>query len=79
MDESPLQQIKRLERERGLLLAELREIVRQEDEQYLREYRATDAVNNSDGVGVHFNFAEYPEYPKWYVSAVELIKKLEAK
>jgi hypothetical protein len=77
MIETNLEWIKRLERERGRLIAELREIMRQEQERYDRSYRAAVSHNNTEGVGVHFDYATYPALPKWFAEASALIEEIE--
>jgi hypothetical protein len=54
------------------LVAALQRIVDEEQAHYDQAYRAASAHNNSDGVGVRFDYAPYPTLPKWFGEAKAL-------
>ena len=56
-------------------LALLKRLVREEEERYEKAYRAASAHNNTDGVGIHFDYAAYPTHPEWFTLARDIIAK----
>lgn len=57
------------------LVAILERIVNEEYMRYHRAYLAAVEHNNSEGVGIRFDYVSYPTLPKWYDEAQALIVK----
>ncbi len=56
-------------------LAMLESIVSEEQRRYDREYRAASEHNNSDWVGIKFDYAPYPTHPAWFNEARDILAR----
>lgn len=56
-------------------LAFLKRIVDEEQARYDQAYRAALVHNNTDGVGIHFDYAPYPKLPDWFNEARDILAK----
>ena len=69
--------IERLQLHNTALLEALKDIVEQWEKQYQAAKASADRHNNSDGVGIYFDYIPYPLVPKWIETARAAIASAE--
>lgn len=59
-----------------ILAMTLEKIIAIEDEKYYSGLRAADIHNNTDGVGIHFDYMSPPPLPNWVKEAQEVLNNI---